>query len=114
MMIKPGPKLLRVYNTIDGRRPYLDWLSRLRDIATTARIRARMDRVEEGHLGNYKPLGNGLYELKFDFGAGYRVYFAVDGDKIILLLMGGDKGSQRRDIEKARQYWTDYVMRDRK
>lgn len=52
-----------------------------------------------------------IFEFKFDFGSGYRVYFAVDGDEIILLLMGGDKSSQRRDIEKARQYWTDYLMR---
>ena len=48
------------------------------------------------------------------FGIGYRVYFAVDGDKIVLLLSGGDKGSQRKDIEKAREYWTDYLMRNRK
>ena len=52
--------------------------------------------------------------MKFDFGAGYRVYFAGDGDEIILLLSGGDKGSQREDIEKAREYWTDYLMRKRK
>lgn len=113
-MIKPGPKKLKIYDTSDGKRPYSDWLYGLRDVATVARIRARIDRVEEGNLGNYKPLGVGLYELKFDFGAGYRVYFAIDGDEIILLLMGGDKGSQRRDIEKARQFWTDYLMRKRK
>jgi putative addiction module killer protein len=83
-------------------------------MATVARIRAKIDRVEEGGLGNYKPLGVGLFEFKFDFGAGYRVYFAIDGDEIILLLVGGDKSTQKRDIEKARQYWTDYLMRKRK
>ena len=79
-----------------------------------ARIRARIDRIEEGNLGQYKALGMGLFELKFNFGPGYRVYFAVDGDVVILLLSGGDKGSQRRDIENARKYWTDYLMRKRK
>ena len=79
-----------------------------------ARIRARIDRIEEGNLGQYKALNMGLFELKFNFGPGYRVYFAVDGDVVILLLSGGDKGSQRRDIENARKYWTDYLMRKRK
>lgn len=113
-MIKQGLKILKVYDTSEGKKPYLDWLKSLRDVSTIARIRARIDRIEEGNLGIYKALGTGLFEFKFDFGAGYRVYFAVDGDEIILLLMGGDKSSQRRDIEKARLYWTDYLMRKRK
>lgn len=113
-MIKSGPKKLQIYDTLEGKKPYLDWLKSLRDVTTVARIRARIDRIEEGNLGNYRPLGTGLFEFKFDFGAGYRVYFAVDGDEIILLLIGGDKSSQRRDIEKARGYWTDYLMRKRK
>ncbi len=110
-MIKFGPKKIKIYDTAEGKKPYLDWLKKLSDLTTIARIRARIDRLEEGNLGNYKPLGTGIFEFKFDFGSGYRVYFAVDGDEIILLLMGGDKSSQRRDIEKARQYWTDYLMR---
>lgn len=113
-MIKSGPKKLKIYDTAEGKRPYSEWLHRLRDVTTVARIRARIDRIEDGNLGQYKALGTGLFELKFDFGSGYRVYFAVDGDEIILLLSGGDKGSQRKDIEKAREYWTDYLMRKRK
>jgi putative addiction module killer protein len=113
-VIKNGPKKLKIYDTAEGKRPYSEWLYKLRDVATIARIRARIDRIEEGNLGQYKALGTGLFELKFDFGPGYRVYFAVDGDEIILLLSGGDKGSQRKDIEKARGYWTDYLMRKRK
>lgn len=113
-MIKSGQKILKIYDTIEGKNPYLDWLKSLRDVSTIARIRARIDRIEEGNLGNHKSLGLGLFEFKFDFGPGYRIYFAVDGDEIILLLIGGDKGSQKRDIEKARQYWTDYLMRKRK
>ena len=113
-MIKAGPKKLKIYDTIKGKQPYLDWLKTLRDVSTIARIRARIDRIEDGILGNYRALGTGLFEFKFDFGSGYRIYFALDGDKIILLLMGGDKSSQRRDIEKARQYLTDYLMRKTK
>ncbi len=86
---------------IEGRQPYSEWLKGLRDVTTVARIRARIDRIEEGNLGDYKPLGIGLFEFKLSFGAGYRVYFAIDGDK----------GSQRKDIQKAREYWTDYLMR---
>ncbi|MBC7421493.1 MAG: type II toxin-antitoxin system RelE/ParE family toxin [Bdellovibrio sp.] len=70
--------------------------------------------LKRGNLGQYKALGTGLFELKFDFGPGYRIYFAVDGGVVILLLSGGDKSPQRRDIEKARKYWTDYLMRRRK
>ena len=113
-MIKDGPKVLKIYVTSDGRQPYSEWLRNLRDTMTVARIRTRIDRIEEGNLGQYKDLGTGLFEFKFSFGPGYRVYFAVDGDEIILLLSGGDKGSQRKDIEKAREYWTDYLMRKRK
>ena len=112
--MKPGPKIIRLYDTLDGRVPFSEWLLRLKDVTTAARIRARIDRAEDGNLGNYKALGTGLFELKFDFGAGYRVYFAIDGDKIIILLSGGDKSSQRKDIEKAREFWTDYLMRKRK
>jgi len=113
-MIKAGPKVLKIYITSDGKQPYSEWLRNLRDTMTVARIRTRIDRIEEGNLGQYKSLGTGLFEFKFSFGPGYRVYFAVDGDKIVLLLSGGDKGSQRKDIEKAREYWTDYLMRNRK
>jgi putative addiction module killer protein len=113
-MIKAGPKVLKIYITSDGKQPYSEWLRNLRDSMTVARIRTRIDRIEEGNLGQYKSLGTGLFEFKFSFGPGYRVYFAVDGDRIVLLLSGGDKGSQRKDIEKAREYWTDYLMRNRK
>ena len=113
-MINNGPKVIKIYTTAEGKQPYSDWIKNLRDTAAVARIRTRFDRIEEGHLGHYKFLGTGLFEFKFSFGPGYRVYFAVDGDKIILLISGGDKGSQKRDVEKAREYWTDYLMRKRK
>ena len=67
-----------------------------------------------GNFGLHRELQDGVFELKEDFGPGYRIYFGVDGDEIIILLVGGDKGSQSRDIAKAKEYWTNYLGRKRK
>ena len=75
---------------------------------TRARIERRIERMEQGHYGDYKAVGKGVYELRFFFGAGYRVYFAEDGDTVVLLLHGGGKSSQRRDIKIAQAYWQEY------
>ncbi len=70
-------------------------------------ILTRLDRVGQGNFGNCEPVGEGVLELKIDFGPGYRVYFGTDGDNVILLC-GGTKGTQSRDIEKAKEHWRDY------
>lgn len=72
------------------------------------RIRNRLRRIELGNLGNYKSLGAGIYELKFSFGPGYRIYFAEVENTVILLLAGGDKSSQSKDIKRAKIYWRGY------
>jgi putative addiction module killer protein len=113
-VIKSGPKKLKIYETLTGARPYSEWLNKLRDAMIVARIRVRIDRIESGNLGHYRALGDSLFEFKFDFGPGYRVYFAVEGDEIILLLSGGDKGTQRKDITRAREYFADYTIRNKK
>ena len=69
---------------------------------------ARLDRLEVGNYGDYKSLEKGVYELRLQFGAGYRVYFGESGNAIVVLLLGGDKGSQASDIKKAIVYWTEY------
>lgn len=102
-------KEVRLYQTASGREPFADWLENLNDYKTVRRIQKRLLKLEEGHYGDAKTLGEGLYELRFFFGAGYRVYFGEDGDSIVLLLLGGDKDSQRRDIERARIYWREYL-----
>jgi putative addiction module killer protein len=71
-----------------------------------------LDRVEIGNYGDYKALGDGVYELKLHFGSGYRVYFAEDGDIIVILLCGGDKSSQSKDIEVAKAYWKELLERN--
>ena len=73
-----------------------------------ARIRVRLDRLEQGNLGDCKSLGDGVSELRIDCGPGYRLYFAEDGPVIVLLLIGGDKGTQAKDIKTAKQYWSEY------
>lgn len=101
---------IREYVTADGFNPFCKWLRGL-DSAVAMRIRARLTRIEvTGNLGDYKSIkrATGIYELRFKMRSGHRVYFGLDGDNLILLLVGGDKSSQRRDIEKAKSYWEDY------
>lgn len=75
---------------------------------TQNRIRARLDRLEKGNLGDYQSVGSGVFELRLHFGAGYRIYFGEVDRTIILLLCGGDKSTQGRDIEQAKEYWLEY------
>lgn len=107
-----SPKELRTYETADGKRPFDDWLGGFKDKVTLARIAARLNRVALGNFGDVKSVGAGVSELRLAFGKGYRVYFAQEGDKIILLLCGGDKGTQDRDIREAKAYLQDYRRRD--
>ncbi len=80
---------------------FAKWLSELRDLRAGVRIQARIDRLEMGNAGDTKPVGEGVSEMRIDYGPGYRVYFVRRGDKLIILLAGGDKSSQSKDIRKA-------------
>jgi putative addiction module killer protein len=96
---------MRVRKTDEFR----DWLDRLRDQAGRARILVRVDRLIHGNPGDHRNLEGGVSELKIDFGPGYRVYYTQRGRQLLLLLMGGDKSSQAKDIDKARQLARDFV-----
>lgn len=100
-----------IYQTDTGRRPFSLWLNDFKSHLTKAKIRLRLDRLEMGNFGQCEPVGEGVFELKIDFGPGYRVYFGKIGSKCVLLLCGGDKGSQKRDIQKAKIYFKDYQSR---
>lgn len=102
------PRQLRTYRAPGDREPFWDWFNALKDPAVQARIIARLDRLEEGNLGDHRVLGNGVTELKLAFGPGFRIYFGSDGPRLVLLLIGGDKKSQRRDIKTAQRYWNAY------
>ncbi|MCD9005689.1 type II toxin-antitoxin system RelE/ParE family toxin [Luteimonas sp. XNQY3] len=97
--------------TPDGRCPFGDWLSGLRDRQARIRILGRLDRMRAGLRGDWKAVGKGVFELRVDHGPGYRVYCGQDGETLVLLLCGGDKRTQARDIEIAHDYWQDYKAR---
>ncbi len=105
------PKIdVRIYRTKTGKTTFSEWLKQL-DKTTQAIIDTRIARVRGGNFGDCKRLtgADGIHELRIDFGPGFRVYFGKDGDTIIILLCGGDKRSQNRDIRKAKEYWQDYL-----
>lgn len=101
---------IQVYETSNGKCPYLEWESKLARLVR-AKISARFARIRLGNFGDCKSIrgAKGLYELRVHFGPGYRIYFGKEGTKMILLLSGGDKGSQKKDIDKSHELWQDYL-----
>ncbi|MGR0480551.1 type II toxin-antitoxin system RelE/ParE family toxin [Candidatus Electronema sp. TJ] len=82
------------------------WLAGIRDLTFRARIISRFDRIQLGNFGDHKSLGDGLFELRFFFGPGFRAYYTVKESKVVFLLCGGDKSSQSKDIEQAKSIMT--------
>ena len=99
---------IREYVDDRGTSPFRAWLSSL-DTAVKARVQARILRFESGNLGDHKDVGGGVWEARLPFGPGYRLYFGKSGQQIILLLLGGDKGSQVRDIKRAKVFLAKYL-----
>ncbi|MBK8286397.1 MAG: type II toxin-antitoxin system RelE/ParE family toxin [Ahniella sp.] len=89
--------------TVLTTEAYRAWFAQLRDRVASIRITAKLKRVEQGNLGDAKPVGNGVSELRVDHGPGYRLYFTRRGLEVIILLCGGDKSTQARDIETAHE-----------
>lgn len=102
---------VRIYLTKAGDAPFSQWLNGLRDTRTRSIIRARINRVRLGNFGDCRSVGEGVFEFRIDHGPGYRIYFAQEGQAVVILLCGGDKKSQDRDIKTAKTYWTDYRSR---
>lgn len=102
---------LRYYQTAQGAQPFVEWLGGLADRQARGRIQARLARVAAGNFGDVERVGEGVLELRVDWGPGYRVYFARIGNVIVLLLCGGDKRTQQRDINRAKEYFEDYKRR---
>ncbi|MYA20811.1 MAG: type II toxin-antitoxin system RelE/ParE family toxin [Chloroflexi bacterium] len=103
---------IREYIDDRGRSPFARWFDRL-DARAAARVRTSLARMEAGNLSNVRGVGNGVLECRINIGPGYRVYFGRDGDTLIVLLGGGTKSRQQRDIEDARQLWQEYRRRKR-
>lgn len=102
---------IKVYATSTGKRPFDEWLNDLSDGKAVAAIDFRLDRVKMGNFGQSASLGEGVYELKIDFGPGYRIYFGKIGPSIILLLCAGNKSRQQKDIDRAKKYFRDFKDR---
>jgi putative addiction module killer protein len=103
---------IRDYITPSGKDVYLEWRRKLRDHQAGEALDRRLFRVRLGNFGDHKYLRDGVSELRINIGPGYRLYYAVDGDKIVLLLCGGDKSTQNSDIDRACAYWQDWQSRD--
>lgn len=107
-MLDTNPREIEFYRTQNGRIPFTKWFESLRDTRVQARIEARLVLLEAGNFGDYRSVGRGVFELRVHIGAGYRIYFGEVDNTVVLLLCGGDKSSQQRDIERAKMYWQDY------
>ncbi len=101
---------LQEYTSTDGRSPFADWFNEL-DASAAAKIAAALIRLEQGNFSNVKGVGASVLEYRVDFGSGYRIYFGKDGERLVILLAGGTKNRQQKDIEVAQARWEDYKQR---
>src|SRR5882724_234934 len=101
-------KQIVAFRASEGEVPFEKWLDDLGDKRAVARVLARLARVRQGNLGDCKPVGEGVSELRVDYGPGYRIYFGQQDRALIVLLCGGDKRTQERDIRLAKQYWHEF------
>jgi putative addiction module killer protein len=100
------------YHDPEGQSPFAKWFREL-DATAAAKVTVAIIRIEQGNLSNVKGVGQGVLEYRLDFGPGYRVYFGRDGEVLVILLAGGTKKRQQRDIETAKARWADYKRRKR-
>src|SRR5215469_13889987 len=98
---------IRYYAAPDGQQPFGRWFADLEAVAG-AKISRALARLEQGNFSNVKSVGEGVFEYRIDFGPGYRVYFGRDGELLVILLTGGTKKRQQRDIERAAALWREY------
>ena len=105
---------VRRYTNNSGKDVIGDWLANLADIRARAKVSVRIARLEAGNFGDCKPIGEGVWELRIDWGPGYRVYYSVIGKTVVLLLCGADKRTQSTDIKRAIEYLKDYKKRNTK
>lgn len=100
---------LVMLETVDGKVPFEEWFKSLRDSTFQNAIDARLTRISDGNFGDHKSVGDGVFELRIPKGPGLRVFYGLDGATIVVLIGGGDKSSQRKDIRKAQKLWKEYL-----
>jgi len=103
---------IREYIDPEGRSPYAKWFNRL-NVAAAAKVTTALVRMEQGNTSTTEGIGEGILECRIDFGPGYRIYFGNDGDALVILLGGGTKKRQQKDIETAKKLWKEYKRRKR-
>ena len=103
---------IRYYVAAGGRQPFAEWFAGLEAVAR-AKVTRAIARLEQGNVSNVKPVGEGVLEYRIDFGPGYRVYFGRDAETLVILLTGGTKKRQQRDIDVAHAFWHDYKQSKR-
>lgn len=112
MPIVSKPREAVYYQTANGTEPVYGYLKKMKDRIGQAKIRTKIAKAERGNFGQegngYRHITGDVWELKIHYGPGYRVYFAIDNDELIVLLIAGDKKSQNSDIELAKDYFADY------
>ena len=102
---------IRHYLTRNQKDVYMEWRRKIRDTKAGISVDRRVNRIELGNFGDHKPCRDGVWELRIDVGPGYRVYYAISGAEIVLLLCGGDKRTQDADIDRAAENWLDWQRR---
>ena len=103
------PRRLEHYLGLSGEDYFGEWIRGLPDRRARNRIFVRLGRIKrDGNFGDHEPAGDGTWELRIDYGPGYRVYYGLDGDRVVILLAGGSKKTQSRDIELAKGRWKEY------
>jgi putative addiction module killer protein len=114
VLMEVKPRQVAEYVTSDDLIPFKIWIDSLKNLKGRVVIHKRITRLRSGLLGDVESVGDGVHELRIDFGPGYRIYFGNDGEALVLLLCGGIKRSQTKDISQAKEYWKDYKNRKEK
>ena len=109
-MFPTNTRNIEIYRLSNESEPFTDWLDSIRDQKTQGRILKRLERIKNGNFGDYKRLDANIFELRFHYGSGYRIYFSEVNNTTVLILCGGDKSSQKYDIESARDYNCEYML----
>jgi putative addiction module killer protein len=102
-------RIIHEYITSEGRNTFREWLYSLKDCRAQVKVDIRIARLRLGNFGDAKSVGKGVYELRIPYGPGYRIYYGLEGNELVILLCAGDKKNQKQDIKKAQLYWLEYT-----
>jgi putative addiction module killer protein len=100
---------IRYYRMKTGKTPYLEFLRGVREAKVRIAIDTRVFRAASGNFGDHSSVGGGLFEMRIHLGPGFRVYYGLDGDTVVVVTSGGEKGTQKKDIQNAKAFWEDYL-----